>query len=72
MAWNYSKKVMDYFLHPRNVGEIEDADGIGEIGNIVCGDAMKLFLKMAPDRKTIADVNFRRSVAPARLPARPR
>jgi NifU-like protein len=58
MAWNYSKKVMDYFLHPRNVGEIEDADGIGEIGNIVCGDAMKLFLKMADDHKTIADVKF--------------
>lgn len=58
MAWNYSKKVMDYFLHPRNVGEIEDADGIGEIGNIVCGDAMKLFLKMAADHKTIADVKF--------------
>lgn len=58
MAWNYSKKVMDYFLHPRNVGEIKDADGVGEIGNIVCGDAMKLYLKMSPDRQTIADVKF--------------
>ncbi|HQC53089.1 MAG TPA: iron-sulfur cluster assembly scaffold protein, partial [Lentisphaeria bacterium] len=58
MAWKYSKKLMDYFLHPRNVGEIKDADGVGEIGNIVCGDAMKLFLKMSPDRQTIADVKF--------------
>lgn len=58
MAWNYNKKVMDYFMNPRNVGEIENPDAIGEIGNITCGDAMKLYLKMAPDRKTVADAKF--------------
>ncbi len=56
--WNYTDKVMDYFLHPRNVGEIADADGVGEVGNIVCGDAMKLYVKMSPDGRTIADVKF--------------
>ena len=56
--WNYTDKVMDYFLHPRNVGEIADADGVGEVGNIVCGDAMKLSVKMSPDGRTIADVKF--------------
>ena len=56
--WNYTDKVMGYFLHPRNVGEIADADGVGEVGNIVCGDAMKLYVKMSPDGRTIADVKF--------------
>jgi len=56
--WNYTEKVMDYFMHPRNVGEIADADGVGEVGNIVCGDAMKLFLKLAEDKKTIVDAKF--------------
>ncbi|MFA4944775.1 MAG: Fe-S cluster assembly protein NifU [Lentisphaeria bacterium] len=56
--WNYTQTVMDHFMNPRNVGEIPDADGIGEVGNIVCGDAMKLYIKLAPDGKTIADVKF--------------
>ena len=56
--WNYTEKVMDHFLNPRNVGEIPDADGVGEVGNIVCGDAMKLYIKLAPDQKTIAEVRF--------------
>ena len=56
--WDYTEKVMDFFLHPRNVGEIKDADGVGEVGNIVCGDAMKLYLKIAPDGKTIVDAKF--------------
>ncbi|MFA6929405.1 MAG: Fe-S cluster assembly protein NifU [Lentisphaeria bacterium] len=56
--WNYTEKVMDHFLNPRNVGEIQEADGIGEVGNIVCGDAMKLFIKLAPDQKTIEEVRF--------------
>jgi NifU-like protein len=56
--WDYTDKVMDYFLRPRNIGEIPDAEGIGEVGNIVCGDAMKLYVKLAEDKKTIADVKF--------------
>ena len=56
--WNYSEKVMDHFLNPRNVGEIPEADGIGEVGNIVCGDAMKLYIKLAADQKTIEEVRF--------------
>ena len=44
--WDYSDKVMDHFLRPRNVGEIKDADAVGEVGNLACGDALKLFLKI--------------------------
>jgi nitrogen fixation NifU-like protein len=46
----YSQKVMDHFQNPRNVGEIEGADGVGEIGNPVCGDIMKLYIKVKDDR----------------------
>ncbi len=53
----YSEKVMDHFTNPRNVGEIEDADGIGEEGNPVCGDAMKIFIKVKDD--VITDVKFK-------------
>ena len=42
----YSEKVMDHFRHPRNVGVIEDADGVGEVGNAKCGDIMKIYLKI--------------------------
>lgn len=42
----YSEKVMDHFMHPRNVGEITDADGIGEVGNPVCGDVMTFYIKV--------------------------
>jgi nitrogen fixation NifU-like protein len=52
----YSKKVMDHFTNPRNVGEIADADGIGEMGNPVCGDAMKIFIKIEDDK--IVDAKF--------------
>ena len=41
----YSEKVLDHFTHPRNVGEIEDANGVGEVGNAKCGDIMKIYLK---------------------------
>jgi nitrogen fixation NifU-like protein len=53
----YSEKVMDHFRNPRNVGEVENADGIGEIGNPVCGDIMRLSVKIEDGR--IADVKFR-------------
>ena len=52
----YSDKVMDHFRNPRNVGVIEDADAVGEVGNAKCGDIMKMYLKIENDR--IADVKF--------------
>lgn len=52
----YSDKVMDHFRNPRNVGVIEDADGVGEVGNAKCGDIMKIYLKIEND--TIVDVKF--------------
>ena len=52
----YSEKVMDHFRNPRNVGVIEDADGVGEAGNPVCGDIMKIYLKIVDD--IVADVKF--------------
>lgn len=52
----YSEKVMDHFMHPRNVGVIEDADGIGEVGNAKCGDIMKIYLKI--NDGMIEDVKF--------------
>ncbi len=53
----YSDKVMDHFTNPRNVGEIENADGIGEVGNAKCGDIMKMYLKIEDD--IITDVKFK-------------
>ena len=52
----YSEKVMDHFRNPRNVGVIEDADGVGEVGNAKCGDIMKMYLKI--DGDIISDVKF--------------
>lgn len=52
----YSEKVMDHFRNPRNVGIIEDADGVGEVGNATCGDIMKIYLKIEND--IIVDVKF--------------
>ncbi len=52
----YSEVVMDHFMNPRNVGVIENADGIGQVGNAKCGDIMKIYLKIEND--TIADVKF--------------
>ncbi len=54
----YSDIVMDHFANPRNVGEIEDADGVGEVGNPVCGDMMTFYIKVGPDR-TLEDVKFK-------------
>ena len=59
MALDYSQKVMDHFMNPRNVGEIENADGIGEAGNPKCGDIMKIYLKVNPETKVIDDVKFK-------------
>lgn len=56
--WDYTDKVRDHFQNPRNVGVLEDADGIGEVGNIICGDAMKLSVKLTEDKKRIADARF--------------
>jgi len=53
----YSEKVMDHFMHPRNVGEITDASGIGTVGNPVCGDIMKMFIKVEND--IIVDAKFK-------------
>lgn len=52
----YSEKVMDHFTNPRNVGKIEDADGVGEVGNARCGDIMKIYIKVKDD--IIEDVKF--------------
>jgi|UniRef100_A0A7C6A7Y0 nitrogen fixation NifU-like protein len=53
----YSEKVMEHFRNPKNVGEIEDADGIGEVGNPVCGDMMTFYIKVKDNRLT--DVKFK-------------
>lgn len=56
--WEYTDKVKDHFLNPRNVGEIEDPDGVGEVGSLACGDALKLTFKLGPDGR-IADAKFK-------------
>lgn len=56
--WNYSDKVMDHFMNPRNVGEIENPDGVGEVGNAACGDALKLTLKV-DENERITEVKFK-------------
>ena len=53
----YSEKVMDHFKNPRNVGEIENADGIGEVGNVKCGDIMKIYIKV--EDGILTDVKFK-------------
>lgn len=52
----YSEKVLDHFTHPRNVGKIDDADGVGEVGNAKCGDIMKMYIKVKDG--IITDVKF--------------
>ena len=56
MAMTYSEEVMEHFRNPRNVGKIDDADGVGEVGNAVCGDIMKMYLKIKDG--IIEDVKF--------------
>lgn len=53
----YSDKVMDHFSNPRNVGELEDADGVGMVGNATCGDIMKMFIKV--ENEVIVDIKFK-------------
>ncbi|MFO7929013.1 MAG: Fe-S cluster assembly scaffold protein NifU [Candidatus Humimicrobiaceae bacterium] len=54
---DYSEKVMDHFMNPRNIGEIKDADGVGEVGNPVCGDMMTFYIKVKDNR--LEDVKFK-------------
>ena len=56
--WEYTDKVKDHFLHPRNVGEVEGADGMGEVGSLACGDALKLTFKL-DEQKRIQDIQFK-------------
>ena len=55
--FGYSKKVMEHFMNPRNVGVIEDPDGYGKVGNSVCGDVMEIFIKVKDD--VISDIKFK-------------
>ena len=54
----YSEKVMDHFRNPRNLGKMEDADGVGEVGNAKCGDIMRMYIKVDPKTQVITDVKF--------------
>lgn len=54
----YSEKVMDHFQNPRNVGKMENADGVGEVGNAKCGDIMRMYIKVDPANQVITDVKF--------------
>ena len=56
--WDYTDKVKEHFLNPRNVGEIADADAVGEVGSLACGDALKLFIKLDEKKERIVDAKF--------------
>jgi nitrogen fixation NifU-like protein len=61
MAINYTKKVIEHFKNPHNMGQIKNADGVGEVGNFVCGDMMKLYIKVSQNQmgqKIISDIKF--------------
>jgi NifU-like protein len=58
--WEYTEKVKDHFLNPRNVGVIEDADGVGEVGSIACGDALTFYFKL----EKLKTLPFRRLAVP--------
>ncbi len=69
MVFQYSKKVMKYFLRPKNVGKIKNADGIGRVGNMLCGDIMYIFIKVRIKRKKeiIKDIKFQTLGCPAAI-----
>ena len=56
--WDYTPTVKDHFLNPRNVGDIPDADAVGEVGSLACGDALKLYLKLDDNKDKIVDAKF--------------
>ena len=56
--WDYTDKVKEHFMNPRNVGEITDADAVGEVGSLACGDALKLFIKLDEAKEKIVDAKF--------------
>ncbi len=58
MAWEYTDKVKEYYRKPKNVGEVENPNGIGEVGSITCGDALRLTLKVDPETEKIQDAKF--------------
>ena len=59
MAHLYSKEVIDLFMNPQNMGEIENPDGVGKIGNPVCGDIMWIYLKVNPESDVIEDIKVK-------------
>lgn len=59
IMWDYTKKVKEFFLHPKNAGEIEKPDAVGEVGSMICGDALKLTLKIDKDTGRITDAKFK-------------
>ncbi len=60
MAFDYSPRVMDHFKHPKNMGEIRDPDGVGQVGNKICGDVMKIFIKVVKKdgKDVIGNIKF--------------